>query len=107
MAAPESRPYSTGGTAMACSSTIFCSPMTYAKQLHGHLLEVHGTSDDNVHMQNTMQMINAFIDAGKQFDLLLYPRKTHAISGAAARIHLYTRIRDHFRRELLGERPDE
>ena len=83
------------------------SPITYAKQLHGHLLEVHGTSDDNVHMQNTMQMISAFIDAGKQFDLLLYPRKTHAISGAAARIHLYTRIRDHFRRELLGEQPAE
>jgi dipeptidyl-peptidase-4 len=83
------------------------SPITYAKQLHGHLLEVHGTSDDNVHMQNTMQMINAFIDAGKQFDILLYPRKTHAISGAAARIHLFTRIRDHFRRELLGQPPVE
>jgi dipeptidyl-peptidase-4 len=79
------------------------SPINFAKQLHGHLLEVHGTSDDNVHMQNTMQMINALIDAGKQFDLLLYPRKTHGISGPAARIHLYTRIRDHFRHELLGE----
>jgi dipeptidyl-peptidase-4 len=79
------------------------SPITFAKQLHGHLLEVHGTSDDNVHMQNTMQMINAFIEAGKQYDLLLYPRKTHAISGAASRIHLFTRIRNHFRHELLGE----
>jgi dipeptidyl-peptidase-4 len=79
------------------------SPISFAKQLHGHLLEVHGTSDDNVHMQNTMQMINAFVEAGKQFDLLLYPRKTHAISGAAARIHLFTRIRDHFRHELQGE----
>jgi dipeptidyl-peptidase-4 len=78
------------------------SPISFAKQLHGHLLEVHGTSDDNVHMQNTMQMINAFIEAGKQYDLLLYPRKTHAISSPAARIHLFTRIRDHFRRELLG-----
>jgi len=81
------------------------SPINFAKQLHGHLLEVHGTSDDNVHMQNTMQMINALINAGKQFDLLLYPRKTHAISGPAARIHLFTRIRNHFRHELLGE-PD-
>jgi dipeptidyl-peptidase-4 len=79
------------------------SPISFAKQLHGHLLEVHGTSDDNVHMQNTMQMISAFIEAGKQFDLMLYPRKTHAISGAASRIHLFTRIRDHFRHELLGE----
>jgi dipeptidyl-peptidase 4 len=73
-----------------------------AGNLHGHLLEVHGTSDDNVHMQNTMQMINAFIAAGKQFDLQLYPRKTHGISGQSTRVHLYTRIREHFRREILG-----
>ncbi len=53
-------------------------------------------------MQNTMQMINNFINAGKQFDLQLYPRKTHGIAGQAARSHLYTRIREHFRRELLG-----
>ncbi|HXB20706.1 MAG TPA: prolyl oligopeptidase family serine peptidase, partial [Candidatus Solibacter sp.] len=79
------------------------SPINFAKNLHGHLLEVHGTSDDNVHMQNTMQMINALIEAGKQFDLVLYPRKTHGISSPAARIHLFNRIRDHFRRDLLGE----
>jgi dipeptidyl-peptidase 4 len=78
------------------------SPITYAANLKGHLLEVHGTSDDNVHMQNTMQMINAFINAGKQFDLQLYPRKTHSISGPGTRVHLYTRIREQFHRELLG-----
>ncbi|MFL6314132.1 MAG: DPP IV N-terminal domain-containing protein [Terriglobales bacterium] len=78
------------------------SPITYATNLKGHLLEVHGTSDDNVHMQNTMQMINAFINAGKQFDLQLYPRKTHSISGPGTRVHLYTRIREQFHRELLG-----
>jgi len=81
------------------------SPITYADKLQGHLLEVHGTSDDNVHMQNTMQMINAFIDAGKQFDLQLYPRKTHGITGQVARTHLFTRIRAHFDRELLGAEP--
>ncbi len=78
------------------------SPITYAADLKGHLLEVHGTSDDNVHMQNSMQMINAFINAGKQFDLQLYPRKTHSISGPGTRVHLFTRIRSHFHRELLG-----
>ncbi len=78
------------------------SPITYAADLKGHLLEVHGTSDDNVHMQNTMQMLNAFINAGKQFDLQLYPRKTHSISGPGTRVHLFTRIRSHFHRELLG-----
>lgn len=78
------------------------SPLTYAANLKGHLLEVHGTSDDNVHMQNTMQMINAFINAGKQFDLQLYPRKTHSISGPGTRVHLFTRIESFFHRELLG-----
>jgi dipeptidyl-peptidase-4 len=78
------------------------SPITYAANLKGHLLEVHGTSDDNVHMQNSMQMINAFINAGKQFDLQLYPRKTHSISGPGTRVHLFTRIRAQFHRELLG-----
>src|SRR5882724_2031976 len=78
------------------------SPLTYAADLKGHLLEVHGTSDDNVHMQNSMQMINAFINAGKQFDLQFYPRKTHSISGPGTRVHLFTRIRSHFHRELLG-----
>ncbi|HET7873666.1 MAG TPA: DPP IV N-terminal domain-containing protein [Terriglobales bacterium] len=78
------------------------SPVNFADKLHGHLLVVHGTSDDNVHMQNTMQMINAFINAGKQFDLQLYPRKTHGISGLQARTHLFTRIREHFRQELLA-----
>jgi dipeptidyl-peptidase 4 len=78
------------------------SPLTYAADLKGHLLEIHGTSDDNVHMQNTMQMINAFINAGKQFDLQLYPRKTHSISGPGTRVHLFTRIESFFHRELLG-----
>ncbi|MBZ5524509.1 MAG: hypothetical protein LAP21_19900 [Acidobacteriia bacterium] len=42
------------------------------------------------------------INAGRQFDLMLYPRKTHGIGGPQARIHLFNRIRDHFHRELLG-----
>lgn len=78
------------------------SPITYAGNLKGHLLEIHGTSDDNVHMQNTMQMIYALINAGKQFDLMIYPRKTHSISGPETRVHLYTRIQSFFQHELLG-----
>ena len=57
------------------------SPVNFAANLHGNLLEVHGTSDDNVHMQNTIQMINAFINSGKQFELMMYPGKTHGIAG--------------------------
>jgi len=79
------------------------SPVNFAAALKGHLLEVHGTSDDNVHMQNTIQMTNAFIAAGRRFDLMLYPRKTHSIAGQAARTDLFTRIEELFKAELLGK----
>ncbi|HEY6971742.1 MAG TPA: S9 family peptidase [Candidatus Angelobacter sp.] len=79
------------------------SPINFADRLHGHLLEVHGTSDDNVHMQNTIQMVNNFVKAGKQYSLMLYPGKTHSISGPAARTHLFTRIRQYFHQELLTQ----
>jgi dipeptidyl-peptidase 4 len=71
-----------------------------ADQLHGSLLLVHGTSDDNVHFQNSIQMINALINAGKQFRLMIYPNKTHSIAGKDARVHLFTMIEDHFEKEL-------
>lgn len=72
-----------------------------AANLKGHLLLVHGTSDDNVHMQNTLELVNAFIAANKPYDLQLYPQKTHSISGKAARLHLYTRIVKHFEEYLM------
>jgi len=71
-----------------------------ADKLHGALLLVHGTGDDNVHFQNSVQMINALIAAGKQFRLMIYPNKTHSISGKDARVHLFTMIEEHFEREL-------
>jgi dipeptidyl-peptidase-4 len=71
-----------------------------ADKLHGALLLVHGTSDDNVHFQNSIQMIDALIKAGKQFRLMIYPNKTHSIAGKDARVHLFTMIQDHFEREL-------
>jgi dipeptidyl-peptidase-4 len=73
-----------------------------AANLHGRVLIVHGTSDDNVHMQNTMQMVQALIAAGKPFDLALYPRKTHGIAGAVARSHLFHRIQRHFEQNLMN-----
>ena len=76
------------------------SPVNFADNLHGKLLEVHGTGDDNVHMQNTIQMVNAFINAGKQFNLMVYPRKTHGIGGFQARTHLFHMIEDHFEEVL-------
>ena len=71
-----------------------------AANLHGALLLVHGTSDDNVHFQNSIQMINALINAGKPFRLMIYPNKTHSIAGKDARVHLFNMIVDHFEREL-------
>jgi len=71
-----------------------------AANLHGALLMAHGTGDDNVHFQNSMQMIDALIKARKQFRLMIYPNKTHSISGPDARTHLFHMIEDHFEREL-------
>ena len=71
-----------------------------AENLHGALLLVHGTSDDNVHFQNSVQFIHALIKAGKQFDFMLYPNKTHGIAGPAAQGHLFHMMQSHFEREL-------
>ncbi|HLW86615.1 MAG TPA: alpha/beta fold hydrolase, partial [Candidatus Sulfotelmatobacter sp.] len=71
-----------------------------AGQLHGALLLVHGTSDDNVHFQNSVRMVDALIKARKQFRFMIYPGKTHGIAGPDASVHLYTMIEDHFEREL-------
>jgi dipeptidyl-peptidase-4 len=71
-----------------------------AANLNATLLLVHGTSDDNVHFQNSVQMVDALIKAGKQFHFMLYPDKTHSISGSAASMHLFHMIEDHFEQQL-------
>ncbi len=71
-----------------------------AANLHGALLLVHGTGDDNVHFSNSAQMVDALIKAGKQFQFMIYPNKTHGIAGRDARVHLFTMIEDHFELEL-------
>jgi dipeptidyl-peptidase-4 len=76
------------------------APVNFAADLHGKLLEIHGTSDDNVHVQNTIQMVNNLIEAGKQFRLMVYPGKTHGIAGFAARTHLFHMIDDYFMETL-------
>ena len=72
------------------------SVVTNASQLHGSLLMVQGTGDDNVHMQNTIQMIQQFVTANVPYRLLLYPRKTHSIAGSPARTHLFDAIVQQF-----------
>lgn len=72
------------------------APVTYAHLLKGKLLLVHGTEDDNVHYQHTMQMVKALQDEGKMFDLMLYPGKNHSITGGEPRVHLYKTIMNYF-----------
>jgi len=71
-----------------------------ADKLHGSLVLVHGTSDDNVHFQNSVQMVEGLIQAGKQFRFMVYPGKTHGISGTTDHVHLYRMMEEHFEREL-------
>lgn len=69
------------------------SPINYADKLKGNYLLVHGTGDDNVHVQNTYRMVNALVEANKQFDLFIYPDRAHGIrKGENSRLHLFTKM---------------
>ncbi len=70
------------------------SPINHVEKLKGHYLLVHGSADDNVHVQNTMEMISALVKANKQFDLFIYPDKNHGIYGGNTRYHLYKKMTD-------------
>lgn len=70
------------------------SPINHVEKLEGNYLLVHGTADDNVHFQNTTEMINALVKADKQFDLAVYPNKNHGIYGGNTRYHLYKKMTD-------------
>jgi dipeptidyl-peptidase-4 len=66
------------------------SPISQVKKLKGKYLVIHGTGDDNVHVQNTMDLVTALNNAGKQYSMFLYPNKNHSIYGGNTRMHLYT-----------------
>ncbi|RMF61233.1 MAG: S9 family peptidase [Calditrichaeota bacterium] len=74
--------------------------LNYADGLKGHLLMIHGTGDDNVHPQNTLQLANKFITLNKQFDLMLYPNRNHRIHGGNTQLHLFTLISNYFMENL-------
>lgn len=65
------------------------SPINFVNNLKGKYLLIHGSGDDNVHYQNTMEMISALVAANKQFDLFIYPNKNHGIYGGNTRNHLF------------------
>ena len=68
------------------------SPITHVDKLKGDFLLVHGTADDNVHVQNSTRLVEALVQANKQFDWAMYPDKNHGIYGGNTRLHLYTKM---------------
>ncbi|HET7435851.1 MAG TPA: S9 family peptidase [Thermoanaerobaculia bacterium] len=78
------------------------SPRWAAKDLHGDLLLLHGTIDDNVHMQNTIQFAYELEKAGKKFEMMLYPKSRHGVTDPALVYHLQRVMTDFARRELLA-----
>ena len=68
------------------------SPINYVDRLKGKYLLIHGSADDNVHVQNSMRLIDALIDKGKQFEWMIYPDKKHGIQGLNTQNHLYTKM---------------
>ena len=65
------------------------SPINHVDKLKGNYFLIHGTADDNVHFQNALEMVNALVNANKQFDFFAYPDKNHGIYGGYTRWHLY------------------
>lgn len=68
------------------------SPINHVDKLEGAYLLVHGSADDNVHYQNTMEMVDALVRANKEFDLFIYPNKNHGIYGGTTRLHLFNKM---------------
>lgn len=76
------------------------SPINHVEKMKGDYLLVHGTGDDNVHFQNTVEMTEALIRANKQFELYMYPDRNHGIYGNNARLHLFTKMTDFIKKNL-------
>ncbi|MFN3967696.1 S9 family peptidase [Flavobacterium sp.] len=76
------------------------SPINHVSKLKGNFLLIHGTADDNVHVQNTMQMIEALVQANKQFDWAIYPDKNHGIYGGKTRVQLFNKMTNFIKENL-------
>lgn len=79
------------------------SPINHVDKLKGDFLLIHGSGDDNVHLQNTMRMVEALIQADKQFEWMIYPDKNHGIYGGNTRLHLYKKMTN-FINKTLGDK---
>lgn len=79
------------------------SPLFHADKVKGRMLLVHGTADDNVHVQNTMEYAEALVQAGVQFDMAIYTNRNHGIRGGNTTMHLYQLKTEFLKRELMGK----
>lgn len=79
------------------------NPMSRASQLHGDLLLMHGTADDNVHVRNYYEMSEALVQAGIPFRQQLYTNRNHSIYGGRTRQHLFQTMTSFWREKLLQE----
>lgn len=68
------------------------SPISHVEKLAGKYLLVHGTADDNVHYQNSLEMTSALVNKNKEFDMFMYPNKNHGIYGGYTRLHLFNKM---------------
>ena len=76
------------------------SPINHVEKLKGDYLLIHGTGDDNVHLQNSIELAEELIQANKQFDMQFYPDKQHGIRGGNTQFHLYTKMTDFIKENL-------
>lgn len=76
------------------------SPLNHAAEIKGKLLLVHGSADDNVHLQNSMEFAEAMVQAGVQFQMMIYNNRNHSIYGGNTRMHLYTMFTDFLNNNL-------
>ncbi|KAB1068944.1 S9 family peptidase [Tamlana haliotis] len=77
------------------------SPINHVDKLKGDFLLIHGSADDNVHVQNTMRLVEALIQADKQFEWAIYPDKNHGIYGGNTRLHLFKKMSDFVIEKLI------
>jgi dipeptidyl-peptidase-4 len=81
------------------------SPINFAAGLRGKLLVMHGSGDDNVHYQGTERLVNKLVSLNKEFDLMVYPNRSHCIcEGAGTTLHVYSRLTRYL---LTNLPPDE
>ena len=77
------------------------SPISHAEELSGRLLLIHGTADDNVHFQNSIEFSERLVQANKQFDFMCYNNRNHGIYGGNTSRHLYTKVVDFLKFNLM------